>query len=206
MAGITGTAGELNERLVDLLDRPGPHLRAVTTTLLIKALDLPAEEMGLMEAMVASDDAAAMIDPTAAAAAGVRLRHRLISRLGELAGDYGEPAVVGTMRDHLLGQLQRWATRAVDDAENRRRAERFLAWAERPGQLEAAQRRGLFAGMSADDFRRLAEQRVGAPVSPETAVDIWSQVEVWSTLAEEAVGDSVVAEWTVAAQPREAGG
>lgn len=123
-----------------------------------------------------------------------------------MAGITGTAGELNERLVDLLGQLQRWATRAVDDAENRRRAERFLAWAERPGQLEAAQRRGLFAGMSADDFRRLAEQRVGAPVSPETAVDIWSQVEVWSTLAEEAVGDSVVAEWTVAAQPREAGG
>lgn len=206
MAGITGAAGELNERLADLLDRPGPQLRAVATTLLIKALEMPGEEMELMEAMVSSDDAAAMLDPTAAAAAGVRLRHRLVARLGELAAEYDEATVVRAMRDHLLGQLQRWATRAVDDAENRRRAERFLAWAERPGQLEAAQRRGLFAGMSADDFRQLAEQRVGAPVSPETAVGIWAQVEEWSALAEASLGDSVVADWARAAARRENGG
>lgn len=195
MEGITGGAGELNERLVDLLDRPGPHLRAVATTLLIRALDLPGEETELMEAMVSSDDAAAMIDPASAAAAGVHLRHRLISRLGELADRYGEETVVRAMRDHLLGQLQRWAGLAVDDAENRRRAERFLAWAERPGELEAAQRRGLFAGMSADDFRRLAEQRVGAPVSAETAVTVWAQVEEWSAQAECEIGEAVLAEW-----------
>lgn len=199
MAGTTGAAGELNERLVDLLERPGPQLRAVAITLLIKALDLPGEEMELIEAMVSSDDAAAMIDPAAAAAAGVRLRHRLLSRLGELAGEYGEATVVRAMRDHLLDQVQRWATRAVDDAENRRRAERFLAWAERPGQLQAAQRRGLFAGMSADDFRRLAEQRVGAPVSPETALAVWAEVEQWTARVDAEIGEDDLAEWEAGA-------
>ena len=149
MPSFDGRPGELTDRLLDLLDRPGPQLRAVATTLLIKALDMPGEERELMEAMVASDDAAAMIDPVAAAAAGVRLRHGLAARLSVLACEYGEAPVVRTMRDHLLSQVQKWATRAVDDADNRRRAERFLAWAERPGQLEAAQRRGLFAGMDA---------------------------------------------------------
>ena len=81
------------------------------------------------------------------------------------------------MRDHLIAHIDRWATRAVDDADNRRRAERFLAWAERPEQVQAAQRRGLFAGMDADQLRRLADTRVRGPVTPETALDVWTQVE-----------------------------
>lgn len=91
--------------------------------------------------------------------------------------------------------MQRWATRAVDDADNRRRAERFLAWAERPGQLEAAQRRGLFAGMDAAELRRMAEQRVAAPVSAETAVGLWAEVERWTGEVDEQIGDAAVEAW-----------
>jgi hypothetical protein len=160
MDQVTGRPGELSERLVDLVDRPEPQLRAVATTLLIKALDMPGEELCLMESMVASDDAAVMIDTLAAARARNHLRHRLCLRLDELAADHGESQVVRVMRDHLTAQIERWATRAVDDADNRRRAERFLAWAERPGQLRAAQRRGLFAGMDVTEFRRLADTRL----------------------------------------------
>jgi hypothetical protein len=198
MDGITGAAGELSERLVDVVDRPGPQLRAVATTLLIKALDLPDEEGNLMEAMVASDDAAAMIDPAAAAASGLHLHDRLISRLDELAAEHGEATVVRAMRDYLTTQIRRWASRAVDDADNRRRAERFLAWAERPGQLEAAQKRGLFAGMDAAELRRLADTRVRGPVTPETALGLWTQVDEWLALTEASVGEAVVAEWHVA--------
>ena len=200
MDSVTGRPGELNERLLDLVDRPEPQLRAVATTLLIKALDLPGEEeMSLMESMVASDDAAVMIDPAAAARARTDLRQRLSGRLEELAVDYGESRVVQVMRDHLTAQVERWGTRAVDDADNRRRAERFLAWAERPGQLEAAQQRGLFAGMSAGEFRRLADTRVRGPVTPETAVNVWAQVDEWLTAVQDYVGDAILAAWDAAA-------
>jgi hypothetical protein len=200
MDSVTGRPGELNERLLDLVDRPEPQLRAVATTLLIKALDLPGEEeMSLMESMVASDDAAVMIDPAAAARARTDLRQRLSGRLEELAVDYGESRVVQVMRDHLTAQVERWGTRAVDDADNRRRAERFLAWAERPGQLEAAQQRGLFAGMSAGEFRRLADTRVRGPVTPETAVNVWAQVDEWLTAVRDYLGDAILAAWDAAA-------
>jgi hypothetical protein len=191
--GVTGRHGELCERLLDVVDQPGPQLRAVVTTLLIKAVDLPDEEMTLMEAMVASDDAAAMIDPVAAADAGLHLRGRLARRLEELARQHDEPTVVRAMRDYVTANIARWATRAVDDADNRRRAERFLAWADRPGQLEAAQRRGLFAGMDATELRRLADTRVRGPVTPETALEVWAQVDVWSALVEVQIGDAVLA-------------
>jgi hypothetical protein len=199
MDGITGSAGQLSERLLDIVDRPGPQLRAVATTLLIKALDLPIEEGTLMEAMVASDDAAAMIDPAAAAAAGLHLHERLTARLVELGAQHGEATVVRAMRDYLTTQISRWATRAVDDADNRRRAERFLAWADRPEQLEAAQRRGLFAGMDAAELRRLADTRIRRPVTPETALAVWSEVADWLTQVEALLGDTVLAGWEAAA-------
>jgi hypothetical protein len=199
MDGVTGRPTELTERLLDVVDRPGPQLRAVATTLLIKALDVAGDEGELIEAMIASDDAGAMIDPAAAASAGLHLRRRLAARLEDLALEYGEPSVVRTMRDHLTAQIDRWATRAVDDADNRRRAERFLAWAERPEQLQAAQRRGLFAGMDADELRRLADTRVGGPVTPETALDVWTQVDEWLAMVEERLGDDVLVQWRTAA-------
>ena len=152
-----------------------------------------------MEAMVASDDAAVMIDPAAAAAAGLHLRSRLATRLDELAGEHGEANVVRTMRDHLRAQIDRWASRAVDDADSRRRAERFLAWAERPDQLEAAQRRGLFAGMDATELRRLAETRVGGPVTAEAALGVWVQVDEWDAIVEDGLGDAVLTSWRTAA-------
>ena len=152
-----------------------------------------------MESMVASDHAAVLIDPAAAARAGRHLRHRLGARLGQLAAELGEPEVARTMREHLAAQIERWGTRAVDDGDNRRRAERFLAWAERPGQLEAAQRRGLFIGMDAQEFRRLADGMGGGPVTPETAVGVWAQVEAWLARAQERLGDEVLASWVSAA-------
>jgi hypothetical protein len=195
MKQVTGRTGELRDRLLDLVEQPGPQLRAVATTLLIKALDLPGEEMALMESMVASDDAAVMIDPVAAAQAACHLRSGLSRRLEDLAVSYGESHVVRVMRDHLLAQIEVWASRAVDDADSRRRAERFLAWAERPGQLEAAQRRGLFVGMDAGEFRRLADGRVKGPVTPETALGVWVEVDEWFRTVEERLGDAVLASW-----------
>lgn len=199
MPQVTGAPGELRDRLLDAVDRTGPQLRAVATTLLIKVIDVPAQELELMEAMVASDDAAAMIDPVAAASAALQLRSGLAARLDALAVDHGEAVVAATMRDYVAGQVRRWASRAVDDADNRRRAERFLAWAERPGQLAAAQQRGLFAGMDAEDFRRMADSKVRAPVTPETAVDVWSQVDSWLAALAEHIGDEVIAAWRAAA-------
>ncbi len=199
MEKVAGRPGELSERLLDLADWPEPHLRAVATTLLIKALDIPGEEMVLMESMVASDDAAVLIDPAAAARARRHLRCRLAARLEELAADHGESDVTRALRDYLAAQIERWGTRAVDDADNRRRAERFLAWAERPGQLEAAQRRGLFIGMDADEFRRLADAMGREPVTPETAVGVWAQVEEWLSVVQERLGDEVLASWETAA-------
>lgn len=195
MEPISGRAGELVDRLVLAVDEPGPQLRAVATTLLIKAVDLPAEELQLMEDMVASDAAAAMIDRAAAAEAGLRLRHRLVGRLGELAGLHGEAPVVRAMRDHLRTHVERWATRAVDDADNRRRAERFLAWAERPHQLEAAQRRGLFAGMTPEELRQMARSKADSPVTPETALEVWAEVDRWTAVLDQAVGDQAIAAW-----------
>jgi len=199
MDGITGRTSELTERLLDVVDRPGPQLRAVAITLLIKALDVAGEEAALIEAMIASDDAGVMIDSAAAASAGLYLRHRLAARLQELALQFDEPSVVRAMRDHLTTQIDKWASRAVDDADNRRKAERFLAWAERPEQLQAAQRRGLFAGMDADELRRLADTRVRGPVTPETALDVWTQVDEWLTMVHERLGDDVLAQWRTAA-------
>jgi hypothetical protein len=195
MGPVTGRDGELNTRLLDLVDEPGPQLRAVTTTLLIKALDVGDDEAALIESMVASDGAAYIIDLIAADRASAFLRHRLATRLEQLAEQNEESTVVRVMRDHLIAQIERWASRAVDDADNRRRAERFLAWAERPGQLEAAQQRGLFMGMDADDFQRLADTRLRSPVTPETALDVWSQVEEWQRALDAAVGDEVLADW-----------
>ena len=202
MQRVAGRRGELIERLLDIVDWREPQLRAVATTVLIKALEVPDQELALMEAMVASDPAAFMIDADAAAEAGRFLRGRLAVRLEELAVENGEAPVTRAMRDHLAAQIERWASRAVDDADNRRRAERFLAWADRPGQLEAAQRRGLFIGMDADEFRRMADDRVRLPVTPETALGVWVQVEQWQARAQEGLGDDVLASWeTAAGQP-----
>jgi hypothetical protein len=195
MEVLTGRDGELNERLVDLVDGPRPQLRAVTTTLLIKALDTGGDEAALIESMVASDGAAYIIDSAAAERSSAFLRRSLAMHLGELAAQNEESNVVRVMRDHLIAQIERWASRAVDDADNRRRAERFLAWADRPGQLEAAQRRGLFMGMDASDFQRLADTRLKTPVTPETALDVWSQVEAWKREMDAGVGDAVLEQW-----------
>lgn len=190
-----GTDGELCDRLLDLVDDPAPQLRAVATTLLIKAVDDPDRDAALIEAMVGSDTAAALIDPAAADRAAHQLRHGLGARLRALADEHGEVTVARAMRDHLTAQIGRWAARAVDDADNRRRAERFLAWAERPDALRAAQARGLFAGMDAEDMRRLADTRVAAPVTPETALALWSRIDAWQARVADRLGDPVLAAW-----------
>ncbi|MBO0693474.1 MAG: hypothetical protein J2P58_11300 [Acidimicrobiaceae bacterium] len=193
MEDVAGLPGELIGRLIDTLEGPGPQLRAFATTLLIRALELPLGPGSLVDAVIGSDRAAALIDPEEAVRARARLREGL-------AESHGEENVVRVMRDHLVTQVQAWAGRAVDDVDNRRRAERFLAWAERPDQLRAAQRRGLFAGMDEGDLRRLAENQVRGPVTPESAVNLWSEVERWLGLVEASLGDPVLAAW------RQAGG
>jgi hypothetical protein len=201
MEDVAGRPGELIGRLLDLLDAPGPQLRAFATTLLIRALELPLGQGSLVDALIGSDRAAALIDPAEAARAGARLREGLAGALDDLAATHGEVNVVRVMRDHLVTQVQAWASRAVDDVDNRRRAERFLAWAERPDQLRAAQRRGLFAGMDAGDLRRLAENQVQAPVTPETALGLWTEVEGWLELVEARVGERTLDAWRRAGGP-----
>jgi hypothetical protein len=190
-AELTGTRGELLDRLLDVLDAPGPQLRAVVTTLIVIAIEPPDATGPLLEAMVASDDAAAMIDPAAAAESALRLR----TALEREAAGWDEPSVVRVLRDHVLAQVDRWASRSVDDADTRRRAEKFLAWADRPDQLARAQQRGLFAGMQADELRRLAARQAASPVSPETALQVWAEVHRWNATVTELVGDDVLAEW-----------
>jgi hypothetical protein len=202
MEDVTGLPGELIDRLLDTVDDPAPQLRAVATTLLIKALDVGDDERSLIDSMVGSDLAAAMIDPVAAAEAGLRLHQGLASHLQALVAMHGESTVARAMRDYLVTHIQRWASRAVDDVDNRRRAERFLAWADRPEQLRAAQQRGLFAGMDAEELRRLADRRISAPVTPETALDLWSQVDQWLASLDERLGEDVLAAFDRAA-PRD---
>jgi hypothetical protein len=199
MEAATGRPGELVERVLEAVDDPAPQLRAVATTLLIKALDVADDERILIDDMVASDLAAAMIDPVAAAEAGLRLRDGLVGHLRRAVIANGEGAVARVMRDYLVTHMQRWASRAVDDVDNRRRAERFLAWAERPEQLRAAQQRGLFAGMDAEELRRLADRRIRAPVTPETALDLWSQVDRWLSALDDRLSDEVIRQWERAA-------
>jgi hypothetical protein len=135
------------------------------------------------------------IDPVSAERAHARLNDRLRSRLEELSRQHGEVRVVVIMRDYLVSQIERWATRAVDESDSRRRAERFLAWAERPDQLEAAQRRGLFVGMDTDELRRLAGVHLRGRTTPETALEVWMVVDRWVADAETLVGDAVLADW-----------
>jgi hypothetical protein len=194
--------GALVGRLVDIVEQRPPQVRAVATTLLIKALDLGGDqELALITDLVGSDPAAVIIDRDRAAAAGQRLREGLRLGLVRLSATYGEAAVARAMRDHLDTQLARWATTAVDDADNRRRAERFLAWAERPDQLEAAQARGLFAGMGVEEFRRLAETRLRSPVAVETAVELWSSADAVRRELVRQLGEEAIATWQAAQDP-----
>ncbi len=194
---IDGGRGQLVERLLELVDDPAPQIRAVVTTLLIKALD--EDGSSLIHLMVSSDPAAMLIDPRAALQARTELFEALRQALGELAARHGEVQVVRTWRDYLLGQMERWAKSAVDDADNRRRAERFLLWADNPAALAAAQRRGVLQGFSAEDLRELARTRTDEPVSPETATDLWSKRESWRRRTEALLVDEVLDAWEAGA-------
>jgi hypothetical protein len=49
--------------------------------------------------------------------------------------------------------------------------------------------------MDASEFRRLAQTGVATPVTPETALGVWVQVDQWLTEVEEQLGDPVLASW-----------
>jgi hypothetical protein len=194
---IEGADGELLGRLIEALDDPAPQIRAVVTTLLVKGLDA-ADPQPLIELMVRSDGAARIADPTAAAAAANRLTSKLLDALTVLTHEHGERTVVTAWRDHLLAQMERWAVRAVDDADNRRRAERFLLFADNPAALANAQRRGFLLGMNADDLRALARSRSEVPVSPETATKLWAERDGWIQRMADLLGDEKLDAWDAA--------
>jgi hypothetical protein len=181
----------LIDRLLEVADDPAPQLRAVVTTLLIKALDDPAEGE-MIRLMVSSDAAGAILDPSGATEAKQHLDRLLRAALDRRAEQTGEAHLVRVLRDYLFERMESWAERTVDDAVNRRRAERLLVLADQPLLLAAAQRRGFMMGMSADDVRALARDRVGAPVTPETVTELWTQLERWRERTVELVGDDVI--------------
>ena len=183
--------GPLIDRLLEVADDPAPQLRAVVTTLLIKALDDPAEGE-MIRLMVSSDAAGAILDPSGATEAKAHLDRLLGIALERRAEQTGEAHLVRVLRDYLLERMESWAERTVDDSDNRRRAERLLVLADQPQLLAAAQRRGFMMGMSADDVRALARDRVGAPVTPETVTELWTQLERWRERADELLGDDVI--------------
>jgi len=193
-APILGRVGELVARLVEVAEDPAPQVRAVVTTLLIKGL-VDDDSSSLIELMVRSDGAARIVDGESAEMARSRLHAALSGALFDLAATHGELEVVRAWRDHLVTQMQRWASLAVDDADNRRRAERFLLFANNPSALAAAKRRGFLLGMSAEDLRVLARTRGDEPVSPETAIELWSEHEVWTRRVEALVGEDVLRDW-----------
>jgi hypothetical protein len=194
---VSGTPGELIDRLFELADDPAPQVRAVVLTLLIKALDHPAES-DMLRSMVASDAAGAILDPPGAAQAATSLRAALHGALSERAVDLGERHLVTVLRDYLVEQMDRWAERSVDDVDNRRRAAKLLVLAGQPRLLAAAQRRGFLVGMSADDIRELAHDRLEGPVMPETATELWTQLEAWRGRVEDLLGDGVLLAWELA--------
>jgi len=181
----------LIDRLLAVADDPAPQIRAVVTTLLVKALDDPAEGE-MIRLMVGSDAAGAILDPAAAAASRTELDDLLRAALERQAAANGEAHIVRVLRDYLLERMERWAERTVDDADNRRRAERLLVLADQPQLLAAAQRRGFMMGLSADDVRTLARERVGVPVTPETVTALWGQLERWRERTHELLGDAIV--------------
>jgi hypothetical protein len=142
--------------------------------------------------MVSSDAAGAILDPAGATEAKAQLDRLLRVALERRAGAAGEAHLVRVLRDYLLERMERWAERTVDDADNRRRAERLLVLADQPQLLAAAQRRGFMMGMSADDVRALARDRVGAPVTPETVTELWAQLERWRQRVDALLGDDVL--------------
>src|SRR3954462_6128297 len=108
-------------RLIAVADDPAPQIRAVVTTLLIKALDDPAEGE-MIRLMVASDAAGAILDPGGATTSRADLERLLRSALERQSAANGEAHVVRVLRDYLLERMESWAERTVDDADNRRRA------------------------------------------------------------------------------------
>jgi hypothetical protein len=143
--------------------------------------------------MVGSDGAQAIVDPRAAATAKADLDRLLRTALERIAGSMGEAELVRVLRDYLVERMDEWAERTVDDADNKRRAERLLVLADQPQLLAAAQRRGFLMGMSADDVRSLARDRVGAPVTPETVTELWTQLERWRERTATLLADDVIA-------------
>jgi hypothetical protein len=198
VAVIDGGAGQLVDRLLDVADDPAPQIRAVVTTLLIKALDDPADG-DMLSAMVRSDRAEAILDPEGAATAAQTLRRLLHDAVARACAPRGEPEGVTVLRDYLRERMTAWAERAVDDADNRKRAEKLLVLADQPELLASAQRRGFFAGMSADDVRSLARDRLQGPVMPETATALWGQLETWRQRVDHLLGDDVILAWELAA-------
>lgn len=197
---LEGQDGELIARLVEALDDPAPQIRAVVTTLVVKGLENVDQQL-MIESMVRSDGAARLADPVAAEAARDQLTTMLVDALHELAVEHGERVLVTAWRDHLVLQMERWAVRAVDDADNRRRAERFLLFADNPAALAAAKRRGFLLGMSAEDLRALAQSRSEAPVSPEIATELWAERDAWLQRVEHLLGDHELDEWDSARAP-----
>jgi phage FluMu protein gp41 len=200
MSELTSSPGELVERLVDAADDPSPQIRAVVTTMLIKSLDLPDASEAISQ-MVRSDAAAMIVDRVGAERAKAELDGLLVAALLELSVAHGEAAVIRAWRSYLLAQMDRWAATAVDNADNRRRAERLLVLAEHPVALASAQRRGFLEGLTSEDVRALARTRVEGPVSPETATTLWAQRDAWLQRLDERVGERVVAAWERLAKP-----
>lgn len=195
---VDGSPGQLLDRVIAVADDPAPQLRAVLLTLLIKATDDP-HEGEMIQAMVRSDTAGDLLDRAGAAAARIDLDRLLQGALRRLAAEHGEAHLTRVLRDYLDERMSTWAERTVDDADNRRRAARLLVLADDPTLLAAAQQRGFLAGMSADDVRAFANERVAAPVKPETAMELWSQLEQWRARRDHLLGDHVIEAWERAA-------
>ena len=189
-----GGGGQLLDRLMALADDPAPQLRAVLLTLLIKATDDP-QETAMIQAMVQGDGAGDLLDRAGATAAREELGLLLGSALTRLAADHGEAHLARVLRDYLSERMDEWAERTVDDADNRRRAARLMVLADDSQLLAAAQRRGFMAGMSAEDVRAFAEERVAAPVRPETATELWTQLERWRERRDLLLGEEMITQW-----------
>jgi hypothetical protein len=49
--------------------------------------------------------------------------------------------------------------------------------------------------MDVDEFRRLADTRVRRPVTAETALGVWVQADEWLAVAQDRLGNPVLASW-----------